>query len=400
MNEFLSKKSKAIALIFSIFLPLFLVTTLVLAVTTIGANITTEGTITIQNATSTDDKLILDVQAGGAGSFTGTIQPTDLTQNRTWTFQDNTGVVPLGTAGNSLFFTTTGATNVTLPTTGTLATLAGTETLSNKTLITPRFPNGGFIADANGNELIIFTTTASAVNELTLANAATGANPQISVTGSDTNIGLSLLLKGTGPLIVSTTTTNADNLRLLPASVGTASFSGIITSDDITGADKTWTFPDATGTVVLDTHTQTLTNKTLNSPTINTPTISGGTINNTTIGQTTPAAGSFTTLSGSTSLTIGGGTAITKHLSATSAQNLSAPTAVPGCVETTAISVTGAALGDTVVASMNAALPANYTIDGYVSAANSVVVRLCQLSGAAADPDGSGATYRVDVWQH
>jgi len=100
------------------------------------------------------------------------------------------------------------------------------------------------------------------------------------------------------------------------------------------------------------------------------------------------------------SFTIGGGTAISKHLSATSSQNLSAPGAVPGCVETSDISVSGAALGDTVVASMDAALPADYVINGYVSSAGNVKVRLCQLAGAGADPDGAGATYRVDVWQH
>ena len=40
---------------------------------------------------------------------------------------------------NSLTLTTTAATNVTLPTTGTLATLAGAENLTNKTLTTPVF---------------------------------------------------------------------------------------------------------------------------------------------------------------------------------------------------------------------------------------------------------------------
>jgi len=100
------------------------------------------------------------------------------------------------------------------------------------------------------------------------------------------------------------------------------------------------------------------------------------------------------------SLTIGSGTTITKHLSVTSAQNLAAPGGVPGCVETSAIAVAGAALGDTVVASMSVALPADYTINGYVSSAGFVTVRLCQVASGAADPDGAGATYRVDVWQH
>ena len=50
----------------------------------------------------------------------------------------------------------------------------GTATLTNKTLTAPKFADLGYIADANGNEMIIFDTVASAVNELTIANGATG----------------------------------------------------------------------------------------------------------------------------------------------------------------------------------------------------------------------------------
>jgi len=54
--------------------------------------------------------------------------------------------------------------------------------------------------DSNGNEEIKFTTTASAVNELTVTNAATGNGPEISATGSDTNIDLKITPKGTGKI--------------------------------------------------------------------------------------------------------------------------------------------------------------------------------------------------------
>jgi hypothetical protein len=80
----------------------------------------------------------------------------------------------------------------------TLVSTSGTETLSNKTLTAPKFVDGGFIADANGNELILLQTTTSAVNELEITNAATGNAVQIATTGSDTNIDLKLSPKGSG----------------------------------------------------------------------------------------------------------------------------------------------------------------------------------------------------------
>jgi hypothetical protein len=59
----------------------------------------------------------------------------------------------------------------------------------------------GDVIDTNGNELLKVTATASAVNELTLANAATGGAPALSATGGDTNIGISLTPKGTGGVV-------------------------------------------------------------------------------------------------------------------------------------------------------------------------------------------------------
>jgi hypothetical protein len=59
----------------------------------------------------------------------------------------------------------------------------------------------GDVIDTNGNELLKLTATASAVNELTLANAATGGAPVLSATGGDTNIGIALTPKGTGGVV-------------------------------------------------------------------------------------------------------------------------------------------------------------------------------------------------------
>ena len=80
--------------------------------------------------------------------------------------------------------------------TGTVSE-TGVQTLTNKTLTSPKINE---ILDTNGNEEIKFTTTASAVNELTVANAATGSGPEISSTGGDTNIDLKITPKGSGKI--------------------------------------------------------------------------------------------------------------------------------------------------------------------------------------------------------
>ena len=137
--------------------------------------------------------------------------------------------------------------------TGDAVGTSDTQTLTNKTLTSPRV--GTAVLDTNGNELIKLTATASAVNELTLANAAASGVPTLSATGDDTNISINLAPKGTG--------------TVQAGGVTVATLSG----------------------------TQTLTNKTLTSPAI-----SGGTANNVAIGGTTPAAGAFTTLSASSTV--------------------------------------------------------------------------------------------------
>ena len=70
-------------------------------------------------------------------------------------------------------------------------------------------PQLGGMLDVNGNalgdgtlELIKFSETASAVNEFTVKNAATGNAPELQATGDDTNIDIKLVPKGTGDVVV------------------------------------------------------------------------------------------------------------------------------------------------------------------------------------------------------
>jgi hypothetical protein len=58
--------------------------------------------------------------------------------------------------------------------------------------------NGGAIEDDSNNEYIKFVKTATAVNEISITNQATGSAPSIAATGDDTNIDFNLTPKGIG----------------------------------------------------------------------------------------------------------------------------------------------------------------------------------------------------------
>ena len=94
----------------------------------------------------------------------------------------------------------------------TLVSQVSADTLSNKTLTAPKIADGGFIADANGAEQVIFQTTASAVNEIEITNAATGGSAVVSTStapiigaSGETNVDLALLPKGTGITTIRST---------------------------------------------------------------------------------------------------------------------------------------------------------------------------------------------------
>ena len=109
---------------------------------------------------------------------------------------------------------------------------SGIQTLTNKTLTSPKI--GTAIADTSGNELLKVTATGSAVNELTLANAAASGNPTLSATGGDTNVGIDLTPKGLGAIkFTSLGSIEALQERATVAATGTT---GTITFDLLTQA--------------------------------------------------------------------------------------------------------------------------------------------------------------------
>lgn len=77
-------------------------------------------------------------------------------------------------------------------------------------LTTPKITTS--INDSNGNEVIKTPATTSAVNEITVTNAATGGNPVISATGGDSAINLNLRGKG----LAKTVTIGAGATTIFP----------------------------------------------------------------------------------------------------------------------------------------------------------------------------------------
>jgi len=80
-------------------------------------------------------------------------------------------------------------------------TATSTTTLTNKTLTAPKFADGGFIADAGGDETLVFGEVSTPVNELKITNAATGSGPiisSVSTSSTDTNIDINVTPAGTG----------------------------------------------------------------------------------------------------------------------------------------------------------------------------------------------------------
>lgn len=117
------------------------------------------------------------------------------------------------------------------------------------------------IIDENGNELLKFITTASAVNEWTITNAATAGKPRFQASGGDTNITGQILSKGagdleldggsSGALELNKNSTGNINLRRAATCHDTLTCNGTLTCNDTLTCSDSITMSDATKTFTL-----------------------------------------------------------------------------------------------------------------------------------------------------
>lgn len=200
---------------------------------------------------------ILNPASGGSGVNNGSF---------TTTLAGNLATV----GANNLTFTTTGSTNVTLPTTGTLVTLAGTATLTNKTI--------------------------SGLSN-TLSNIANASLLNSSVTYN----GVTVALGASGTITAATTA---------PLTIGTG-----LTGTSFNGSTAVTIAIDST--VATLTGTQTLTNKTISGASNTLTNIANASLTNSSV-----TVGTTAISLGATSLTLGGLTSVAVTQDPTSALEL------------------------------------------------------------------------------
>ena len=186
------------------------------------------------------------------------------------------------TGAHTLGLTTTANTSVTLPTTGTLATLAGTETFTNKTLTTPTI-NGGTATALTG---LAIRDTSAAYDVTIAAVSSTTLTAGRTLTLDMVNAARTVKLAGNIDIAGNLTT----------AAAFTTSGANALTLT--TTASTNVTLP-TTGTLATLAGSETLTNKTITGAVITT-----GSINNTPIGASTTNTGAFTTLAASGAVTL------------------------------------------------------------------------------------------------
>ena len=138
-----------------------------------------------------------------------------------------------------------------------LVELAATQTLTNKTLTSPRI--GTAILDSSGNEIIETPATASAINHIKVTNAAAGGNVFLDAVGDDANVTLNIRPKGSGNVLIAGVVPSAlplqsGNVNKVLLTDGTSlswATHGVKSVQVFTGSG-TWTRPSGIARVLIE----------------------------------------------------------------------------------------------------------------------------------------------------
>lgn len=185
-------------------------------------------------ASGTADHVVIN---NGSGVMSSEAQ---LASTRGGTGVSNAGSLTYG--ANNLTFVTSGVTSLTLPTTGTVATLAGAEAFSGKTQIDVdnlRL-DGNTLSSTNTDGNVVLDPNGTGAVRITDAVLEMRSAKQVALFDLD----------------------NSNVINVKPA--------------DVVSSDRTVTFPDLAGTVILDSGVQTLNDKNIAAPTISNATLTFG----------------------------------------------------------------------------------------------------------------------------
>jgi hypothetical protein len=247
----------------------------------------TNTTIAIGNANLANSSITINgntVSLGGSTTVTATAT--------------NALTIGTGLSGSSY----DGSAAVTIAIDSTVATLTGTQTLTNKTITAPKID---LINDTNGNEALLFSPTASAADYFVMKNGiGVGVPIHIYADGSSANTGMHIQPKGTGLVTISDGIDFNKGIRFRSSG---SSPSAVTLLDAVSTAGRVVTLPDATTTLVGRDTTDTLTNKSISGATNTLSSIPNSSLTNSsvTVGTTAIALGATSlTLAGVTSVTL------------------------------------------------------------------------------------------------
>jgi hypothetical protein len=200
------------------------------------ASTITYGGVTLSAAVTGTGKMVLDTSPTLVTPVLGVATATSINKltltapatSATLTVADGASLVTSG--AYSLTLTTTALTNVTFPTTGTLATLAGAEALTNKTLTNPTVTNyiETLYAIGNSSTAVTIDLANGTVQTVTMTGNCTFTMPTATAgksfilictqdgTGSRTAVFTSVKWPaGTAPTLTTTATTGVDILTFV-----------------------------------------------------------------------------------------------------------------------------------------------------------------------------------------